>query len=416
MIETKGEKVMQNKNKNKENIFLFPGMAGLTREAIDRMKAEGAELLSVDIMLTQRCNFRCMYCYAEGGPERVNQLTMKEVKKVIDDAASLGAKIINMQGGEPLIWQASDWQGKGGEAFFHAVEYARKVFSEKKLPLDIVSFTDVAVITEDKAKRLAELGVGLCCKLDSLDEAVQDKLLGVKGGWKKMMEGFGHLINAGYGKPDMPPVSTNTVVTTLNYDGVTDVFRWSRGHKFRPFIIPVHVHGTAKKHASLMLCGKTSGGTLDSGDIKRLFEKLAEIDGKEFGIHWKAESPWVENKACSRHLGGVHVRADGVVVPCSEAPDFWALGNIREKSFSDIVRSDKVKKFRNIYSELHEGSKCSPEKCSLSREGRCYGCRTRAYDDSGFKEDGTFDIGLLDPEAFFAGDPACWKPRERGEK
>jgi radical SAM protein with 4Fe4S-binding SPASM domain len=384
-------------------------MAGLSRDIIARMKQQGSELLSVDIMVTQKCNFKCIYCYAEGAPERTNQLTMDEAKTIVEQASELGARIINMQGGEPLIWKPKDWNNAQGEAFFHLVEYARNLFCGKKLPLDIVSFTDVAVINDKKAKRLAELGVALCCKLDSLDGKIQDKLLGATGGFKKMMLGYEQLIKVGYGNKNMPPLSTNTVVTVLNYDGIADVFRWSRSHNFRPFVVPVHVHGTARQHTSIMLCGKPSGGTLDSGQIRRLFERLAEIDGEEFGIHWKAESPWIENKACSRHLGGIHIRADGIVVPCSEAPDYWALGDIRKNSLKEIVASEKVKKFRNIYSQLHKNSKCSPGQCPLARENRCYGCRTRAYDDSGFDENGNFDSSRLDPEAFFAGDPACWR-------
>lgn len=399
---------MNNERTDKEKIVLYPGMAGLTREMIKQMKAEGAELLSVDIMVTQRCNFRCIYCYAEGGPESVNQLTMAEAKAIVDDAAELRVKIINMQGGEPIIWNPADWSDKSESAFFHLIGYAKELFAERDMALNLVSFTDVAVITKEKADRLAELGVSLCCKLDSLDENIQDKLLGIKGGSKKMMKGFEHLINAGYGKGHTP-LSTNTVVTALNYDGVPDVFRWSRRNRFRPFVIPVHVHGTAKRYRSLMLSGKTSGGTLDAAKIKELFERLAEIDSKEFGIHWKAESPWVENKACSRHLGGVHVRADGIVVPCSEAPDHWALGDIRKGSFKNIVMSEKIRKFRNIYSELHENSKCSTKNCPLSKEGRCYGCRTRAYDDSAFDEKGDYDPSRQRPEEFFAGDPACWR-------
>ena len=285
----------------------------------------------------------------------------------------------------------------------------RSLFSEKRLSLNIVSFTDVAIIDKQKAERLAQIGVGLCCKLDSLEEEIQDKLLGVKGGARKIMQGLQRLIGAGYGKEDMPLVSTNTVVTALNYGGVVDVFSWSRRHNFKPFVIPVHMHGAAKKHSAMILYDKSSRVILNAGRIKGLFGKLAKIDRDEFGIYWKAESPWVENKACSRHLGGIHVRADGMIMPCSEAPDFWALGDIRKDDFKKIVVSAKVKKFRDIYSHLHEYSKCSSQNCPLSKEGRCYGCRTRAYDDSGFDKKGNFDPSRLDPESFFAGDPACWR-------
>jgi radical SAM protein with 4Fe4S-binding SPASM domain len=396
-------------NQNKENIALFPGMAGITREAMARMKSDGTTLVSVDIMVTQKCNFRCIYCYAEGGPEKTNELLMSEAKGIVDQCLSLGVKVINIQGGEPLIWHPRDWKGAPGEAFFELTGYARGLYKSNNKPLDLVSFTDVALISKEKAAKIAELGISLCCKIDSLDENIQDRLLGIKGGFKKMMAGYQNLINEGFAKPGKPVISTNTVVTALNYEGVPDVFIWSRKHGFRPFVIPVHVHGTAKKNVAHMLCGKESGGTLNARDIKRLFEKLAEIDGREFNIHWKAESPWVENKACSRHLGGVHVRADGMVLPCSEAPDEWAFGSIRGTSLADLVSDEKVKKFRNIYSELHTNTKCSSSNCSMSAEGRCYGCRTRAYDDSGFDKGGVYHIEDLDPDAFFAGDPACWR-------
>jgi radical SAM protein with 4Fe4S-binding SPASM domain len=396
-------------DKGGEKVTLFPGMAGVTRDMISKMKTEGVELFSVDIMVTQRCNFRCIYCYAEGAPEKVKQLTMEEAKSIVRDCVSLRVRVVNLQGGEPLIWHPNDFDGPSGEAFFHLVEYIKDSFERRSLDVSIVSFTDVAVITEEKAKRLAGLKLSLCCKLDSLNEQIQDRLLGCKGGTKKIKEGFKNLMKVGYGEPNVPPLSTNTVVTVINYNDVPEVFRWSRRHGFRPFVIPVHVHGRAKDYSSAMLCGKAGVSTLDSADIRGLFEKLAEIDGKEFGIYWKPESPWVENKACSRHLGGIHVRSDGIVVPCSEAPDYWALGEIRKTSLKELVFSEKVKKFRDIYSQLHQNSKCSPKICSLSAERKCYGCRTRAYDDLGFDENGNFDPTKLDPEAFFAGDPACWR-------
>lgn len=400
---------MVKKNVNSENIVLFPGMAGLTRDIVAQMKAKGAELLSVDIMVTQRCNFRCVYCYAEGGPERTNHLTMAKAKEIAYDAKELGVKIINMQGGEPLIWAPRDWNNSKEQAFFHFLKYIKKLFVKDNTPLNIVSFTDVAVIDALKARKLFKLGISLCCKLDSLRQEIQDELLGVKGGYVKMMQGFKYLIEAGYGKLGSPPLSTNTVVTALNYDDVPEVFRWSRRHNFKPFVIPVHMHGAARRHSEAMLLGKANRGTLNSQDIKKLFEELSEIDAKEFGIYWRAESPWVENKACSRHLGGVHIRADGMVLPCSEAPDFWALGNIWQDDFKKIVASDKIKKFRDIYSQLHENSKCSPNNCPLSKKNLCYGCRTRAYDDSGFDKNGVFSAVHLDAEGFFSGDPACWR-------
>jgi len=131
------------------------------------------------------------------------------------------------------------------------------------------------------------------------------------------------------------------------------------------------------------------------------------IDREEFDIQWYPKMPWIENKACSRHLGGIHIRADGIVVPCSEAPDHWSLGDIREKNLKEIVESPKVQRFREVYSNLH--GKCSPENCEMSAKNLCYGCRTRSYDDTAFNDKGEFDTNNLDPDGFFGGDPACWR-------
>ncbi|MFA7000945.1 MAG: hypothetical protein WC352_02225, partial [Candidatus Omnitrophota bacterium] len=210
----------------------------------------------------------------------------------VDECLELGVRVVNIQGGEPLYWHPGDWTGARGEAFFHLLEYIRGLFTAKGAPLNLLSFTDVAMMTKEKAERLRKLEVSLCCKMDTLNEETQDRLLGVPGGAKSIKRGFQYLLDAGYGKPDAPPLSTNTVVTVLNYEDIPELFRWSRSHGFKPFVIPVHVHGRAKNYSSHMLSGKGGGSTLNSDSIRKLFERLAEIDGKEFNIHWKAESPW----------------------------------------------------------------------------------------------------------------------------
>jgi radical SAM protein with 4Fe4S-binding SPASM domain len=412
------EKIAELHEKNKEGIALYPGMAGMTRDIVEKLKKEGVELLSVDFMVTQKCNFRCSYCYAGSSPEEsLAELTMKECKDLTQQCINLGVRIININGGEPLYWHPSDWKesgGKRGMALFHLIEYIRNEYKKANLPLDLVSFTNVSLITPEKAKLLYHHGMGLCCKLDSLDPRIQDDLLETKGGFKQMMEGYKNLQNAGYGQEDAPPLTTNTVVTPVTYNGVPEVFRWSRSQGFKPFVIPVHVHGRLQE-----VGGQDSGldrtinqekKNLSPLDIKVLFETLSKIDGEEFGIEWEPLTPWVENKACSRHLGGIHIRADGIVVPCSEAPDYWALGDIRKESLADIISNPLVKKFRNMYSELH--GKCSPKNCTMAAQGMCYGCRTRSYDDSAYDDEGNYDVSNLDPEAFFGGDPACWRGME----
>ena len=422
---TADEKIDKIKGKNVEGITLFPGMAGMTRDIVKKLMKEGVELLSVDIMVTQKCNFKCYYCYASSSPEDLPEFTMAEAKDIVQQCIDMGVRIINIQGGEPTFWHPTDFKGKFGDAFYHFVEYIRDEYQKAGLPLDLVSFTNVSLITEEKAKWLYKIGISLCCKLDSLQPELQDSMLCIKGGLKLMMKGYDNLIKAGYGKTENPVISTNSVVTPQNYDEIPKIFRWSRQQGFKPFVIPVHVHGRLQdaggQDQGLDRTVKEGKKNLSPLDIKKLFEKLAEIDGKEFNIHWKALTPWVENKACSRHLGGIHIRADGVVVPCSEAPDYWALGDIRKQKLREIMQNPTVKKFRNVYSELHKHGKCSPANCEMAAQNLCYGCRTRSYDDSAYDDLGNFNTNNLNPNSFFGGDPACWhmleeEPSEQDKK
>jgi len=411
------EEIDKIKAKNVEGITLYPGMAGMTRDIVEKLKKEGVELLSVDIMVTQKCNFKCWYCYASSSPEDLPEFTMTEAKDIVKQCIDLGVRIINIQGGEPTFWHPKDFDGKHGEAFYYFIDYIRSEYKKANLKLDLVSFTNVSLITEEKAQKLYDIGISLCCKLDSLTHKLQDDMLCTKGGLKRMLQGFDNLIKAGYGKTDNPVISTNSVVTPQNYNEIPHIFRWSRSQGFKPFIIPVHVHGRLQEDnrgqdKGLDRTVKEGKKNLSPLDIKKLFEKLAEIDGKEFDIHWEAKTPWVENKACSRHLGGIHIRADGVVVPCSEAPDYWGLGDIRKERLRDIIQNPKLKKFRNVYDEIDEKSKCSPKNCPMAEQHICYGCRTRSYDDSAYDENGNFDTENLDPFSFFGGDPACWRTVE----
>lgn len=397
---------------SKEKITLLPGMSGLTRDLLGKMKEKYGDisLYSLDIMLTKKCNYRCWYCYAEAGPDKLPEFTMSEVKDIVNQALDMKVPIINIQGGEPLFWHPKDWTGQHGSAFFHLIQYIHDTYRRAGVSLNLVSFTNVSLVTEQKAKILYNLGIGLCCKLDSLNEKTQDDMLCTKGGFKRIMAGYEHLINVGYGKKDGPTISTNTVVTPLNYHEVPEVFRWSRSHGFQPFIIPAHVHGRLQEYGQDKGLDRTIGKkkNLSPLDMKHLFEGLSFIDRTEFGIEWKPLTPWIENKACSRHHGGIHIRADGIVVPCSEAPDYWALGDIRKKSLKDIIKSPKLSKFRNMYKEIRE-SKCSQNNCPMAEKELCYGCRTRAYDDSAYDDEGNYDRCKLDPETFFDGDPACWR-------
>lgn len=59
------------------------------------------QIENVDWQLTSHCNRMCPYCY---GPANFNDLSLSEVKSIVDTLAKMGVKQIGLTGGEPLLY------------------------------------------------------------------------------------------------------------------------------------------------------------------------------------------------------------------------------------------------------------------------------------------------------------------------
>lgn len=66
----------------------------------------GRKVTYMRISITDRCNYRCLYCMPAGGVQFLPQeevLSYEEILRVIDAAAQLGIHRIRVTGGEPLV-------------------------------------------------------------------------------------------------------------------------------------------------------------------------------------------------------------------------------------------------------------------------------------------------------------------------
>lgn len=58
--------------------------------------------------ITHRCNLRCLHCLVDGGPPGDEELSTNEALEVADQIAELGASVVILTGGEPLL--RDDWE------------------------------------------------------------------------------------------------------------------------------------------------------------------------------------------------------------------------------------------------------------------------------------------------------------------
>ncbi|MDQ6987121.1 MAG: radical SAM protein [Mariprofundaceae bacterium] len=55
------------------------------------------------VELTDRCNERCLHCYAESSPACSARLSREEIKRVLEEARTLGQPAVQFTGGDPLL-------------------------------------------------------------------------------------------------------------------------------------------------------------------------------------------------------------------------------------------------------------------------------------------------------------------------
>ncbi len=132
--------------------------------------------------MTRRCNLRCVHCYAQSEDISYdNELNHEQSLKMIDDLAAFGVPVLLFSGGEPLVHP-------------RLAEYAE--YAVKKGMRAVIS-TNGTLITAEKAKVLKKIGLSYVgISLDGLEET-HDKFRGLKGSFKKAMQGIKNCQAAG---------------------------------------------------------------------------------------------------------------------------------------------------------------------------------------------------------------------------
>jgi cyclic pyranopterin phosphate synthase len=106
----------------------------------------GRRISDLRISVTDRCNFRCVYCMPEEGMQwlkRDSILTFEEIERIARVAVSLGVDEIRLTGGEPTL----------------RPDLPELVARVAKLPLKSLSLTTNGFLLRSMAKPLADAGL-----------------------------------------------------------------------------------------------------------------------------------------------------------------------------------------------------------------------------------------------------------------
>jgi len=132
--------------------------------------------------ITQRCNLKCVHCYAHAKDKVFeNELSTDEGKRLLDDLADFGVPVILFSGGEPLVRKDLP------ELAAYAVQKGMRA----------VISTNGTLISPKMARTLKEIGLSYVgISLDGM-EAINDRFRGIKGAFKSALEGIKNCQAAG---------------------------------------------------------------------------------------------------------------------------------------------------------------------------------------------------------------------------
>lgn len=338
------------------------GCAGnfeFSRQKINQA-VSGNRLLSMEIELSLRCNFRCTYCYVPHDAYFDNELSPDEIFEVILQAKALGAGKFILLGGEPSIYP-----------------HIREVIAFlKSHHLETEMFTNGTGITPGFARELHAAGVRVVLKMNSFDEARQDALAGKNGAFKIIRNALGNLNAAGYPAKDAF-LALSTIICRQNRDELTDLWSWIRDNNMAPYFEIITPQGQAKNNAALELTPL---------ELKSVFEEICAVDRDRYGIEWDPQPPLMGNQ-CMRHQFSCTVTSVGNVQPCVGITK--SIGNIRETRLKAILDQSRELALLKDHRQTIKGFCRTCEK-----NDTCYGCRGAAFQVTG---------DLL------ASDPLCWR-------
>ncbi|MFH1721652.1 MAG: radical SAM protein, partial [Candidatus Altiarchaeota archaeon] len=290
-------------------------------------------LASISLRLPVACNLNCRYCY---GNQNSQGLKYGEITGVLQEAFELGAKSVSIVGeGEPLLYSS------GGKDIFSLIDF----IDENQA--DTILYSNCTLVTPGIADRLYERNVVVVGKQNSLDPSIQEFLTGV-GTWEKMSIGLRNLKAAGFNKTDPSRMSIHSVISQINYHEIPVMWRIWRRENIIPYI---QVTVPPKDYNEQFYLDQYVSPSI----VRTLFHTLSKIGSEEFGFNWDPDWTYpIAALGCNVVKTGCGITPAGEVQLCAYTEH--SLGNVKEQSLREIIKSREVKRIREAeYHDLKTG-------------------------------------------------------------
>ncbi len=339
---------------------------------------------------TKTCNLECIHCYASAKKTKFpGEMTTEEARAMIDDLAGFKVPALLMSGGEPLV----------RPDIIELAEYAIKK------GIRVTFSTNGILITEEKAKKLAEIGVTYCGISIDGAEPRHDHMRGKKGAFQETLKGirnsrkYGIRVGLRFTATAENIADLDTIFRIVENEGIGRLCIYHLVYSGRgAYLSGIDVPIDEKREFMDKLILQTDKWNREGRDIE-VMTVDNHADGP-FIYLWLLENDPSRAQAAYDLVMKNGGNRTGVAIGAIDSfgfvhPDQFTqhhiVGNIRERKFSEIWTDPHV--------SLLEGLRNRKEKL----RGRCASCKWLSCCNGNFRAraEGAFSD-------YWESDPACY--------
>jgi len=285
------------------------------------------------MVITNRCNLRCKYCYYRIMPDMVKtkELSYNDIKGTLRNFRKLNTSGLIITGGEPLI----------RHDIIKIIDYAFRI-GFKEISLN----TNGVLLMEKMAKTLGKKKLRrITISLDSDNKGYNNN---IRGESQKVIRGILNIVKF---KNRYTKIRVVSVITKRNYKHLNKIFRFVKEMgvddiAFQPVYIP----------RNIPLYNKLSVDNLPTTEKMRLLKNLKQW-AEEFNYLGYLDfmgkfllGKKIAGVECQAHKTLIPIDPDGDVYACFNRRDLF-IGNVKTMEASDILQKkrmcyDKMKKLR----------------------------------------------------------------------
>lgn len=305
------------------------------------------------VEVTDYCNFRCKWCFANAGRgSGLKHMGEEDLKRLVMALVDAGVRQITLSGGEPTLYP-----------------HLREAIAEASSQGLVVHMnTNGYLLSKELAAELKSAGLSqVQINIDSLDPAKHDHVRGRKESFHRAIKALENAKEAGL------TCVSQTVLTKENEGEIAEIFKFARSMGLQRCRVwdMTPSEGHARENTDLMptdyittLQG-LSGFACDTG------AQSVETGDPLFPLNFKTGL---------KVVGGYCVAAEGLYCTISNEGNVYFCATIREPLYNIFAEIDEERDIRDTHKcklneylgSFREGKKCRTCEFLQTCKGGCY--------------------------------------------